>query len=158
MRARRAPDRALDDYCTPTGSGANWHLDRPANYSGGPSHVVVDAYTCRDLRGPWQGTLHVTHAPAVAGDPPLDQLIEFTWTFDRDSRAQVTVGPYEDTVFGTTHTIIYYPSIQLDEAAGTITVNSLEGSEDGNPRIDVTSQLARAGEAVPLDARTPPGC
>ena len=85
-------------------------------------------------------------------------MIEFTWTFDRDSRAEVTVGPYEDTVFGTTHTIIYYPSIQLDEAAGTITVNSLEGSEDGNPRIDVTSQLARAGEAIPLDARTPPGC
>ncbi len=149
---------SLDNYCTPTGSGASWHLDSPANYSGGPSHVVVDAYSCGGLRGPWQGTLHVTHSPAVAGDPPLDQLIEFTWTFDRDGSAEVTVGPYEDTVFGATHMITYYPTIQLDEAAETITVSRLEGSEDGSPRIDVTSQLERAGEAVPIDARPPPDC
>lgn len=149
---------SLDDYCTPTGSGASWHLDSPSNYSAGPSHVIVDAYTCDSWRGPWHGTLHVTHGPAGAGDPPLDATVEIGWTFDRDGDAEVTIGPYEDTVFGVTHSITYYPSIHLDESAGTIRVDRLEGSEDGSPRIDVTSQLERSGEAIPLDPTSPPEC
>lgn len=140
------------------GEGASWHFDAPSRYSGGPSHTVVDAYTCSGLRGPWKATLHVTHDPATAGDPPLDRTVDFTWSFDRQGRATPTVGPYQDTVFGRTHTIFYYPAVQLDEAAKTITVVSLEGREDGGQRIDVTYQLDRIGEAVPVTSGEPPNC
>jgi hypothetical protein len=147
--------RALD--CK-GGKGASWHFEAPSRYSGGPAYTIVDAYTCTNPRGPWLGTLHVTHDPATPSDPPLDRLVTFTWTFDRDGRAVPTIGPYDDTVFGTTHSIIYYPLVQLDEATGTITVVSLEGSEDGSPRVDVTYQLDRIGEAVPMTVGKPPSC
>lgn len=61
-----------------------------------------------------------------------------------------TVGPYQDTVFGRTHTITYFPLVHLDEAKRTITVVSMEGSEDGGRNVDVTYQLDRIGEAVPV--------
>lgn len=140
------------------GNGGSWHFDAGSRYSGGDSHTVVDAYTCGSLRGPWHGTLHVTHDPAVAGDPPLDRLVPFTWSFGRDGIATPTVGPYQDTVFGTTHSVTYFPKVRLDEKARTITVVSMEGSEDGSPRIDVTSALDRIGEPVPIAEGTPPQC
>jgi len=84
--------------------------------------------------------------------------VTFSWTFGRDGTAVPTVGPYQDTVFGRAHTIIYDPLVRLDEAAGTITVASLKGSEDGSPKIDVTSQLDRIGEAVPVKTGKPPNC
>jgi hypothetical protein len=102
--------------------------------------------------------VHITHGPALASDPPLDATVKFTWTFGRDGRATPIVGPYKDTLHGQTYTIIYYPVIQLDEARGTITIVSMEGSEDGSQRIDVTNQLDRIGEAVPLTTSKPPAC
>lgn len=141
-----------------SGTGGAWHFDAGSRYSGGDSHTVVDAYTCGSLRGPWQGTLHVTHAPATAGDPPLDRIVQFTWSFGRDGQATPTVGPYEDTVFGRTHSVTYYPLVRLDEKARTITIVSMEGSEDGSQRIDVTSALDRIGEPVPIAEGTPPKC
>jgi hypothetical protein len=149
---------SLAEFCKSPGTGATWHFDAPSRYSGGPSHTVVDAYTCSGVQGPWHATLHVTHAPATPSDPPLDRQVRFSWTFDRNGRATPTVGPYQDTVFGRTHTIIYYPAVQLDKAARTITVTGLEGSEDGSPRIDVTYQLDRVGEAVPMTAEKSPKC
>jgi hypothetical protein len=140
------------------GKGASWHFDSPSSYSGGPAHTVVDAYTCASLRGTWQAILHVAHTPATSRDPALDRLVKFTWTFGRDGRATPIVGPYQDTVFGTTHTIVYYPVIQLDEAKGTITVVGMDGSEDGSKRIDVGYQLARLGETVPVVAGKSPKC
>jgi hypothetical protein len=146
------------DCGAPAGKGASWHFEAPSRYSGGRSHTIVDAYTCASLRGPWQAKLHVTHDPATPSDPPLDRMVPFTWSFDRDGRAVPTVGPYKDTVFGRTHTITYYPLLHLDEAAGTITVVSLQGSEDGSTRVDVTNQLDRIGEAVPVTAGKPRDC
>lgn len=141
-----------------TARGATWHFDAPSRYSGGASHTTVDAYTCAGLRGPWKAKLHVTHGPAIPGDPALDRTVNFTWTFDRDGRAVPTIGPYEDTVFGRSHQITYYPKIQLNEKAGTITIVSLQGSEDDSPKLDVTHQLDRIGEAIPLKAMKPPKC
>lgn len=150
---------SLAEYCgPPTGDGATWHLDSPASYSGGPSHVVVDAYTCASISGPWKATMHVTHDPAVPGDPPLDRTVEFSWSFDSSGTAQPTIGPYEDTVFGRTHTLVYYPLLQLNAESGTVTVIRLDASEDGSPRVDATYQLERAGEPVPLDLGRPSGC
>jgi hypothetical protein len=140
------------------GKGATWLLDSPSSYSGGPSHALIQAYTCTSLRGPWKATLHATHTPATSGDPPLDTIVHFSWTFDRNGRAVPTVGPYQDTVYHNAHTIIYYPVLHLDEAAGTITVVSIEGSEDGSPRIDVTHQLGRVGEPVPVKTGKSPKC
>jgi len=141
-----------------SGKGGSWHFDAGSRYSGGDSHTVVDAYTCGSLRGPWHGTLHVTHEPAAAGDPPLDRVVRFSWGFGRDGLATPTVGPYEDTVFGRTHDVTYYPLVKLDEKARTITVVSMEGSEDGGQRIDVTSALDRIGEPVPIGDGMPPTC
>jgi len=151
---------SLEEYCgpQPEGDGATYRLDSPASYSGGPSHVLVDAQTCGSLSGPWQATLHVTHDPATTSDPPLDRTIPFSWTFDADGRAQPTIGPYEDTVFGRTHTLFYYPLLQLNAASRTITVIRLDASEDGSPRVDATYQLERAGEPVPFDPGKPSGC
>ena len=150
--------RRLEDVCKPTGTGASYHLDSAAKYSGGPSHVLVDAYTCTSLSGPWQAVLHVTHGPATARDPALDRTVEFTWTFDRNGSAQPTIGPYRDTVFGRTHTIVYYPVLQLNSTLHTITVIRMQGREDGGPKVDVTYQLARAGEAIGLQTGPPKGC
>jgi len=150
---------SLEEYCgPPTGDGATWHLNSPASYSGGPSHVVVDAYTCASISGPWKATMHVTHDPAVPGDPPLDRTVEFSWSFDSSGTAQPTIGPYEDTVFGRTHTLVYYPLLHLNADSGTVTVVRLDASEDGSPRVDATYQLERAGEPVPLDPGRPSGC
>jgi len=85
-------------------------------------------------------------------------MVKFSWTFDRSGRATPTIGPYSDTVFGRTHSIVYYPVIQLDKAARTITVVGMQGSEDGQPRIDVTYQLGRAGQAVPMKTEKSPHC
>lgn len=148
--------RNLD--CAVKGSGATWHFDSPSHYSGGSSHTIVDAYTCAGVRGPWLAKLHVTHDPATAGDPPLDRIVKFGWTFDREGNAAPTVGPYEDTVFGSSHQVTYFPRIHLDEAAGTITIVGLQGSEDGSPRIDVAAELDRLGEAVPISLGKPPSC
>jgi hypothetical protein len=148
--------RGRDLDCT--AKDASWLFDSPSRYSGGPSHTVVTAYTCAGLRGPWQATMHVTHSPATAGDPPLDRLVKFSWTFGRDGLASPTIGPYEDTVYGSAHTLIYYPVIELNESAGTITVVSLQGSEDGSERIDVAYQLDRIGEAVPVKPGKPEKC
>jgi hypothetical protein len=147
---------SLDEFCK--GQGATWHFDSPARYSGGPSHVVVDAYTCTTLQGPWTAVMHATHTPATSPDPPLDVLVKFTWTFDQAGRATPVIGPYNDTVYGTTHSIVYYPVLKLDKAAATITVVSLMGSEDGSPRIDVDDEVGRLGEAVPLKAEQSPQC
>jgi hypothetical protein len=84
--------------------------------------------------------------------------VNFTWTFDRNGRATPTVGPYNDTVYGRTHAVTYYPVIQLDAKARTITVVSMQGSEDGSPRINVGYQLGRIGEAVPLESKASPNC
>jgi hypothetical protein len=100
----------------------------------------------------------VTHEPAAPGDPPLDRLVELSWTFDANGQAVPTVGPYEDTVFGRSHMITYYPHVRLDQTAGTITIDRLEGSEDGSPNIDVTYQLDRIGEAVAVKPGRPPSC
>lgn len=141
-----------------TGTGASWHLDSPSHYSGGDSHTIVDAYTCTNLRGPWQATLHVTHAPATPSDPPLDRTVKFSWTFDRDGSAVPKIGPYEDTVFGTSHQIVYYPHIQLNEKSGTIAVLGLEGSEDGSPKLDVAYQLDRIGTPIAVKQGKPAKC
>lgn len=147
-----------DLECAAKGSGATWHLDSASSYSAGPSHTVVDAYTCGSLRGPWLATVHVTHDPATSSDPPLDVTVKTSWTFDAHGDATPTVGPYHDTVYGTQHTITYYPVLQLDQAAGTITVVSLEATEDTSQRIDVGSELARLAEPVPVSAGRPPHC
>jgi hypothetical protein len=147
---------SLEEFCK--SSRATWHFDSPSRYSGGPSHTVVDAYTCTTLRGPWKATLHVTHSPATSSDPALDRLVNFTWTFDRNGRATPTIGPYNDTVFGTTHAITYFPVIQLDLKTRTIAVLSMEGSEDGSPRINVNYQLGRIRQAVPLESKASPRC
>jgi hypothetical protein len=150
---------SLEKFCAPQPTpGYVWHLDSPSHYSGGSSHTVIDAYACGSLRGPWQASVHITHGPASTGDPPLDKTVRFGWTFDGKGHAAPTVGPYQDTVFGSAHTIIYYPQLRLDEANAAITVVSLEGSEDGSPRIDVTDELDRAGEPVPVAAGKPPRC
>jgi hypothetical protein len=147
-----------DVDCTKPGTGATWLLDSPSSYSGGPSHTVVNAYTCGSLSGPWKATVHTTHDPATAGDPPLDVTVNTSWTFDSQGRATPTVGPYKDTVYGTQHTITYYPVLHLDKARGTITVVSLEGTEDTSQRIDVSNQLARLGEPVSIEPGKPPQC
>ena len=141
---------SLDEFCKAPGPGATWHLDSPARYSGGPSHLVVDAYTCTTLQGPWTAVMHATHTPATSPDPPLDVLVKFTWTFDRNGRATPVIGPYNDTVYGHAHSITYYPVLHLDKAAGTITVVSVMGSEDGSPRINVDYQVGLLGKGVPL--------
>jgi len=149
---------SLDEFCKGGGKGAAWHFDAPSRYSGGAAHTVVDAYTCGSLRGPWHATLHVTHGPATSSDPPLDRMVNFSWSFDRDGNAVPTIGPYGDTVFGRAHTIIYFPHIHLDPAKATITVVSMQGSEDGGPHVNVTYQLDRIGEAVPVQVGKPPEC
>ena len=141
-----------------TGKGATWHFDAPSRYSGGDAHTTVDAYTCTTLRGPWQATLHVTHAPATPSDPALDRTVKFSWTFDRDGKAVPTIGPYEDTVFGTSHQITYYPHLQLNEKAGTIAVIGLEGREDGGPKLNVTYQLDRIGTPITVKSGQPAKC
>lgn len=149
---------SLSELCKASGSGAAWHFDSPSRYSGGASHTVVDAYTCSTAQGPWKATLHVTHDSATPGDPPLDRVVDFTWTFDRSGHASPTIGPYADTVFGRKHRITYFPVVQLDANARTITVVSMQGSEDGGPRIDVGYQLGRLGDAVPLSTEKPAKC
>ena len=84
--------------------------------------------------------------------------MKFSWTFDRDGRAVPTIGPYEDTVFGTSHQIVYYPHIQLNEKARTIAVLGLEGSEDGSPKLDVSHQLDRIGMPVAVTSGKPAKC
>ena len=46
----------------------------------------------------------------------------------------------------------------LDPTKGTITLISMQGSEDGGPHVNVTYQLDRIGEAIPVQAGKPPEC
>lgn len=148
--------RPVDEECS--GDQAAWHFEAPSRYSAGTSMVVADAYTCGNLQGNWEGTLHITHDPAGANDPPLDVMVPMRWRFDNAGRAEVHVDPYIDVVFGRTHTLVYYPVLQLDKELGTIALVSLLASEDDGDIIDVTSEIGRVGEAIPLDREPPPDC
>ncbi len=131
------------------GGPAEWSFTSAAKYSGGTSTVTGTFTSCNAPVGPWMGTVHIHHTPATSPDPTLDVTLSTSWTFGADNRAEITIGPYGDTVYLTPHTLVYYPTVEIDAKASTITVIHMEATEDGPQRVDVTDALAIVGIPQP---------
>ena len=135
---------------SPTRGGpAAWTFESSGQYSGGTSQITGAFTTCSAPDGPWTGTVHITHSGATSTDPPLDVTLTTHWTFGPDHLAELTIGPYDDKVYGNVHSLVYFPTARVDPSAGTITVTKMEATEDGSPRVDVTKDLAAHGQPSP---------